>query len=192
MATILTDIVKNCNYVEFVLVPRLVMEELQPDGTVSTIDANLDNNTFYALLSQFKNNTNNAKYMQRFFKRLIYRNMFYETNEKYEIKTYKQTISSIVKLKGPFVVTGYNKQKISFHSFPSTSENNMECYVNSIVFKVNNRLFLNFDIISNNDTDKKFYKIYMNYNHEHNVDVDYMETQIKSMIQTFFSSVCKG
>ena len=177
----LADLGRHGNYLEVVLVPKAS----SPNQT------NVDEALFYKMLTAVRQTGQHP--LQRHFKEYQYRNLVYEVNEQHQINIFKKKCG----YEGPlhetnFKVLVYHREKQAYHSFPSTTMIHSVSYVDRATFKINNRLYLNFEKkIYEDDVNEKFYKVFINYNHDNNVDISTMQSslvQLVNRLQSIFSS----
>jgi hypothetical protein len=79
------------------------------------------------------------------------------------------------------------RYNIPIHMFPSTMNIHDKFSISRITIKVNNRIYLNFEIIKK--TDNNYYRIYLNYNHSSNVDLNNNIDKIKEFIDLISSFI---
>lgn len=152
--------------------------------------------TFQELLKHFKKKTASRKYacfqkqvMKSFSKNLVLEETYDDISTQtipvkenmYTLinKSLKDTLyESLV----PFGVVNYSTKQIKpIHKFPSTTELYEKTLEDKVVFKINNRLFVNFSTTSyKSDPNEKYYYIYMNYNNSDKCDV---KMNVASMIE---------
>lgn len=80
------------------------------------------------------------------------------------------------------VYHGYVKHNIPTHMFPSTQNIHDKFLVTKYTVKINNRIYLNFEIKKNMQKDDVSYSVNINYNHSNNVDLNNNLQQIKDII----------
>ena len=112
----------------------------------------------------------NHKYSQRDFKEFTHKDMqcLCYTND--EVKVYRTTPMHI-QYSEPFLIIGSNKSKLTLLNFPSTTSIHQTVYVKQLVFRITSRIYLNFRSSIDESTRKKVNSIYINYNHDSNVDM---------------------
>lgn len=138
-------------------------------------DIDLSKEQFYKILSSIKD----YKYFQKEYKEYIYSDIVYRilnknSNNKNNndlMKVFKQTPLKITNY-DKFIVIGYNKNKLSILNFPSTTNIDQINYVKTLVFRITNRIYINFNITIDNKTRNKLYSIFINYNHDSNYKSD--------------------
>lgn len=166
----LHQIVDKGNYIEFIL----------SDDTKTRTE--ISPYKFYGLLTELKQKLGNC--FQKHFKEYVFRDMFYENNDKHQIKVYKKHLTNVHTDVDGLVILTYYKEKLPFHMFPSTSSLHSVCYVSKVVFKITNRLFINFEKRVYNDKEA-YHKIFVNYNHEENVDISNLKSTLSTCLEHF-------
>lgn len=155
------------------------------------IDLNWDNERFTKFLSKIINSKKFNKPFEKKFKVIRYFNQNYIINlsdNKYNhyklfyvknnyIKNNIKNISSIF----------YKKSTLPIFQFPSTDNIHDKFFLNKIIFKITNLIYLNFEIMKKNENDI-FYRVYINFNNDkHNIDYD---TIVKSINETIKNLLC--
>ena len=169
------DTTTSWNHVEFVLTDETSTNH-------DKVNVNLNKNQFYQVLESC--NIQQKKFFVRTITRYLYNDLIYEICNQKDVKTYqKKAVSyerfpNLIKLK-------FKKEKLPYHMFPSTTNINEVQNVSSIVIRFHNNVYLNFEII---EFDTPIYKIYVNYNHEENIDIDYINSILKEVQCTICSS----
>jgi hypothetical protein len=67
-------------------------------------------------------------------------------------------------------------------NLPSTNRVNDVTYVRKLIFRINNRVYLNFECKKHNNASYS-YSIYLNYNHDNSVDYEASSSTIKKIIE---------
>lgn len=175
----LTEIINRTdyNYIEFVVSSR------NSESSLNIYDTDLDKDVFYNILRKLQNES--YKYFQKDFKQYTSGNLIYETSkESSDIKVYKKVpINAMNTVNGIQNVTAlcYKKTKLSILSFPSSLNINSILNVRRLTFRVNNRIYINFEIKQKLNGDNN-YNIFVNYNHDPNVDASVMCRLIQSIL----------
>lgn len=150
-------------------------------------DMDIPDNVFFKMLQHAKNKTNSC--FQKHYKEYVYRNLFYENNDKNQIKIYRKILTHVETIQNGMKLLVFHKEKLPYHVFPSTTTLHSVCYVSKAIIKINNRVFLNFEkkiyqgANDSNGSRVSFNKIYINYNHEQNVDFNGAESAINTCLQ---------
>lgn len=136
---------------------------------------------FFKMLQNMKNK--NYHGFQKHYKEYIFRNITYENNDKNEIKIFKKTLTKHDNLLENIRVLVFYKEKLPYHVFPSTTKIHSVSYISKAIFKINNRVYLNFERKKYEGCSTFFNKVYINYNHDENVDLTTIQAAISSCIQ---------
>lgn len=155
---------ENCNYVEYIV-------------KCANGDIGLDQADFNAYMSRMKSH----KYFKRESKCYCYDNMIYENSFFNEIRVSSKNPISIED-KSKYHVCYYTKEKQPYHAFPSTHQINAVYYSKKLVFRLHNRVYINFETMLYPQKKETIYKIYINYNHDKGVDMDSVNQIISSTI----------
>lgn len=164
----LQDYVSEGSYIECILMDG---DELHTNDSV-----------FFKMMQDMKDRGYNC--FQKHTKEYVYRNMFYENNEKSQIRIYKKTLNKIGNDINGWKILAFHKEKLPYHSFPSTTMLHSISYVSKATFKINNRIFVNFEKRRYTGDETTYNKIYINYNHDDNVDVHSMKKAVCSIIDS--------
>lgn len=160
---------EQCNYVEICIKKDQGSED----------EINIGKDKFVKLMDCVK--------MSRFFKKhtkfyqhglLTYENSFHE-----EVKVTSKTIKHVESPLPGIMVCYSNKEKQPYHMFPSTSRIDNCYYSKKLIFRFHNRVYLNFEAISDmHRISEAIYKVYINYNHDNNVDLESITQCIQSIM----------
>lgn len=170
-------LISRGNHLEFVFLPSFVTNR-NDDNQDAVISHNVPHDIFIQLMKNMKKA--NLHGFQKHYKEYVYRNLYYEHSqtETTNIHLYKKEIKVIeCGLHDSLCVMASQRDKISYHIFPSTNKIPSVAYVSKATFKINNRIFINFEskkytsTIDEEDVGETYNKIYINYNHDENVDV---------------------
>jgi len=153
------------NYFEFVLLPN---SHTQKHDTFDVYDYSFTKDAFYNVMDKFKNTK--YKPFEKQHKEYIYEDLCLENYDNKELKLYKKHLVSCKHMKD-FVVLGYNRTKQSVVNFPSTLSIASTRYVKRLIFRISNRVYVNFETSIPESMDTITYCIYVNYNHDENVDL---------------------
>jgi hypothetical protein len=141
----------------------------------------IDSDVFYKIMRFFKH----LKYYQNDYKQFTIGDITCQKYTNDQIKIYKQNFNFMYR-RNQFVVIGSNKIKLSLLQYPSTNNIMDKEYIKKLIFRVTNRIFVNFEI-SLNEGKEKVYMIYINYNHESKVDDSTVVEQVDKLIQSMVS-----
>lgn len=146
---------------------------------------NIDDKLFLKLLRDVSKRFK-MKYFSKKFKRYRVNNLSMEvTND--ETNIYKQNTVSFDNGSN-YIITRSKKNKVPYHQFPCTRNIHEITYVHMLTFRLHNRLFLNFEIKKSLDSAQKF-KIFFNYNHDKNSDIDHIMTLLHDVMQFLQASI---
>lgn len=80
-----------------------------------------------------------------------------------------------------WVFTSCIKNKMAYHTFPCTPQLHDMCHVERLVYRLHNRVFLNFEKQTPEEQQRllpPIYKIYINYNHDPSVELSSIRQSI--------------
>jgi len=156
----------GANYYEIYIKPNI---EINEDNEKTIIDNNLTVKQFLELLGCMKkSDANSFKYFQKEYKEYLYTDIILQNYKNTELRVFRQNFVNINSDKH-YTMIGFNRSKLTFLSVPSTTNIHDMIYVKRLIFRVNNRIFVNFQISLHKDG-KKTYQVFINYNHETNID----------------------
>lgn len=141
----------------------------------------IDSDVFYKVLKSFKH----LKCFQNDYKQFTIGDIICQKYTNDQIKIYKQNFNFTYR-RDKFVVIGSNKVKLSLLQYPSTNNIMDKEYIKKLIFRVTNRIYVNFEI-SLSEGKEKVYMIYINYNHESKVDDSNVVEQVDKLIQSMVS-----
>lgn len=129
----------------------------------------------------------NYKYFQREYKEYILNDLTCQMFTNDDVKVYKNTVVG-VDIHDDLFIAKYNRSKMTLLNFPSTTMIHNTSYVKQMIFRISNRIYLNFKIqIDRNRT--KTYTVFINYNHEDNVDLSLINKSIATLLGEIRSQV---
>jgi hypothetical protein len=179
---------ESCNYIEMLFVDPNTKEfrDSQTDEFKSDLDAydiNVSEEFFNTCLSRVK--SQHLKYFQKSFKTYVCNDLVLENYDHKEHKVFCKKVLSVNTEhhinKG--IITLYvQKEKHPFHAFPSTTSIHSVFYTNRLVLRVNNRLYINFDVQYFPEDKMIVRKVFLNYNHDSNVDLESACSAIQTAI----------
>ena len=113
------------------------------------------------------------------YKQYVQDDIIYNNYENKEIKIYTVKPLSYEKVNTNFLKINYKKSKKNIQNiFP-----NAISYIKKFSFRINNRIYVNFETSITDG--EEFFKIYINYNHEKNVDMDVINKEIDVIMNIF-------
>lgn len=162
----------GCNYIEY------YVYELVKDGFV---DVNIDEDKYQQLMKNVA--MHNYKYFGRQYKTYYHNDLVYENHGNSDIKVYsKPVIDYKIDESIPILALYCSKDKKPFHTFPATHDIQNISHVKKLVFRVHNRLYINFETQVNHNYDQVKRKVYINYNHDRHIDTEFMSELIEKVI----------
>jgi hypothetical protein len=143
---------------------------------------------FIDLINKFKKR---QKGFQQFTKEYVYNDMHLikkiENNDVVESKVYKQKAIEIQNVEnGKFRMVFYEKKKLPVIAFQSTSNIHNTVYKRKLIFRVTNKLFINFQL-EMHDTELSR-KIYINFNNSKDADHKDIEQKITHFMDILAST----
>lgn len=157
--------------------------QFQTLNNFSKIDLSLSYETFLNLLSNVSKSKNKWKFFKKYFKSYRYKDLTLEKYDNDEIKVYSKNINSIFTQKeNNLLHLKQTKGKKPFHVFPSSMNINEIFLTKRLIFRVNNRIYLNFDVVKCEKTGQILYKSFINFNCDSGVDIENANLLINSLI----------
>lgn len=168
----------QANYFEIFITPSLIGKTYEDEA--SEFDIGLNYEQFTYLMSLMSKSE--YKCFQKQYKQYIYDNIIVHNYKNVENRVFKNT-PVIIEKNDKAIMIGYKRNKLTFLSAPCTKNIYEISYVKKLIFRVNNRIFVNFqcNLIDN----KKIYYVYINYNHESNIDQDSITETLKKILDIF-------
>jgi hypothetical protein len=161
------------NYIEFILT-----NFPYPDG--NKINVSLSQKRFEELLKKVKSNGNQKAY-HKSFKVYVRDNLYLEAEKDSEIRVYEKDPVSLSN-QSRYLVARYKKLRVPMHTFPSTMKIHTVYHSDLTIFRMHNRVFLNFEVQYYPSLEAFVYKIFINYNHDQNAE----QSNITEKIQCAF------
>lgn len=158
------DTSHNYNYVEFVR--RNLDINLTSD---SSIDVSMSVNEFLETLKKVKTKCN-IKPFNKSYKVYAKDDLYMEAEKDSEIRVFQKNGVFLSDVHNKVLSLFYIRNKIPMHNFPSTTKMNSVYYVDSTIFRIHNRVFLNFECQYHPVRERYVYKVFINYNHDTNID----------------------
>lgn len=166
---------KYSNYFEFHLCNSTYNDI---DNSIGIYNTSLDREKFYDLM--YKMMDTNFRYHQKQYKEMLIGDVCYQNYKNEEMSIYNIQTNTIESITDKLFAIAQTKNKLSILSVPSTLNVYSENIIRRLIFRVSNRVFVNFE---NGITDnKKYYKIFINYNHDKDVDISVFVKQISSVL----------
>jgi hypothetical protein len=175
------DLPATCNSFEYIL-----------SSNSSDFKTSVLPEVFNKLLSTFCNNPKYSGTRQnRSYRELGYNNMVLETSDTHEIKVYTKTTTFCMVHLENFVLVGYERNKLSFHSFPSTKNISYAADINVVSFRVNPKTHVVFEHKKYDNDNGVYYKVFVAHNRDNtrNLDMSHMEKQLKRVLEYIVKAV---
>lgn len=151
---------------------------LQTFQTFQTFQTSIDKDTFYNLM--YKMMDTPYKYNHKQYRELIVGDVQYHNHKNEEVSVFSVTTNAVENIENRFCMLVQQKNKHSILSLPSSKHIYNDNVVRKMIFRISNRVFVNFE---HGMTDcNKYYKIYVNYNHDNGVDINNSIDTIKKVL----------
>lgn len=156
------------NYLEINLIsPEVTSQQIDLNKNLNITDINWNQKIFNKTLFDFMDK-HKLKPFERKFRVLKHynKNLIYSINDnKYNVNT-KEYVSHINNNK--YIMIKYNKDNIPPINFPSTKNIHEIYHINKIVFKITNRIYINFELKKKiiNDKYEIYRRLYINLNND--------------------------
>jgi hypothetical protein len=193
-----------------------------PDQEMTT---NIDENVFAMLLKRFLESGSSKGHSKKFYREYRVSDLIYRVNmQVQDTQTSEFPIQDIrvIKMdtcnahtmnirslkKHDFVALVSNRQKVSPHIFPCTTNMHDKSYVNVVSFKVHHRIFINFEhrqycrhdahTQTNSSSDGEnnvgfgVYRISLTYTHQDKVDTTYIDNEINRALDLLTGYIANG
>lgn len=134
---------------------------------------------FCTLLEKFA--TSNIKYFQKQYKEYHYGNVVYQNFNNDEIKVTKTTPLESINISGCLRI-GSLKEKLNIINIPSNANVDVVYYVKHLIYRFSSRIYLNMVVKKDLDGHES-YTIFINYNHDHNVDTALVNDSLKKIFK---------
>ena len=140
---------------------------------------------FKMMLSQMAqaNILNTYKFFQKEYKEYIYSDVIVHNYKNLETRVIR-CVPQIVLHNNKSLLMGYIKSKLTFLNVPSTINIYEINYVRKLIFRVSNRIFINFQTSISEQGDKT-YMVYINYNHDNNIDPERITNTLQKVFDIF-------
>lgn len=173
-----TSNMDSYNYKEYVMFKNSIVDS----SSTAIFDINIDETTFKQTLLKMEGKNNNYKYFQRECKEYVFSDIIYKIYNDDEIKIYKliPMDMNISDKSNTWIECIFQKNKLSLINVPSNINYDTLSYIKTLTFRISNRIYVNFEVKKTDDVIS--YKIFINYNHDANVDNTEIEKQIAHII----------
>lgn len=177
MATIIPE---HCNYIEIVFIDP---KNINSNCKSTNLNIAISEDYFHECMRKVKKQ--NFKYFQKNFKTYVACNMNLENSGHQDLKVFSKHIESFVVNDAGNAVTLYcHRDKKPYHAFPSTTKMHDVFYTNRLTFRISNRVYMNFDIQYYAEDATTIRKIFINYNHDQNVDLEHITMSLEVTINS--------
>lgn len=175
------------NYFEFVLMNTTspqddigddVEHDTKIDQDMQTYNTSISKDTFYTLM--YKMMDTNYKYNHKQYRELVIGDVQYHNYKNEEISVFSVTTNSVDTIDKKFCLLSQQKNKLSILSLPSSLKTYNDNVVRKMIFRISNRVFVNFE--HGMSGTHKYYKVYVNYNHDCGVDINNAMDTIKKTL----------
>ena len=173
------------NYVEI----YFIQDEIKEKG-VNIYKTDVGFDRFMNLLETMK--TSSFKFFQKEYKEYVHKDVVCQSYINDETKVFKKKTTNISK-QSNYITIYNNRIKQTLLNFPSTTDLQQTTYIKKLIFRINNRIYVNFQISLDVNTSAKWYEVYINYNHEDNVDTQLAQNTLKEvikMLESGLESIC--
>lgn len=179
ICNLITSAVENydCNYFEFNILNTADAQSLHED--VFLLETSLARDKFYRIMQTIS--TDDMKFYQKAYKESIIGNTVYHNSKNEEISIFNVETKMMNTLSKNVCLFGKAKNKLTILSLPSTNHIHYESYVKRLTLKITNRIFVNFE--HGLSGSERFYRIYMNYNHDKDVDMSSVAITIEKTLK---------
>jgi hypothetical protein len=169
----------DCNYVEIYLCENTGIH------SSNYYETGLSKDQFYSKMNILLND--NYKYFQKEYKQYVIGTLLYENNNNEEVRVFRKECKKILCSSNlGYLAIFYQKSKITMLNLPSTSDIHDVSYVRKLTFRVNNRIYINFECKQRKNEEIQ-YSIYINYNHDDAVDMTVTNNVLNKLITKLIS-----
>lgn len=173
-------LIPGANYYEIYVINGINEKNKLTLDTCNSFTIGLNKKIFYQILSKI--DSQKFKFFQREHKEYQHKDMACQCFINDETKVFRSTPINISEQKN-FIIIASNRTKLTLINFPSTKNLQKITYIKKLIFRITNRIYLNFEIsVETTDPKEKIYTIYINYNHEDNVDFNMISKTINEII----------
>lgn len=166
MATI--TLIPDANYYEIYFVDRCSNNEIY------------NKSDFYTILGKVKDMS--YKFFKKQYKQYIHENVIVHNYDNDEIKVQKKVLLDKIYITNTLTLA-YQKTKQSMLNVSSTKNIYDIKYIKKLTFRVNNWIYINFEISFSHDMETLDHTVYINYNHDDKVDMELINTTLKDLCE---------
>lgn len=168
----------SSNYFEIYLTPGIKSEK---HNDLNILDISVTKNQFEEMMAGLVKR--DYKFFQKEYKEYNYGDVLVQNYNNTETRIIRLS-SNIMKKNDKLLMIGYHKSKLTFLNVPSTTNIFDIHYVKKLIFRITNRIFINFQCNMDEDGNKT-YMVYVNYNHESNIDPEGINETLKIVLDIF-------
>lgn len=178
---ITNNINAGSNYIKIVLQSHKNVKDDESSNQCIQKNTSLSRDEFYDYLRKIMQMS--YKYSQKQFKELVIGNTHYYNFNNQEVQVYSETTNNVAEISNTntYIAVAQNRSKLSILGFPSTRNIYVENVKRRLTFRITNRIFVNFEHGEEDGT--IFYNIYLNFNHDKDVDVENAIGTIEKVLQ---------
>jgi hypothetical protein len=169
-------LVPGANYYEIIIADK---KEVLTD-IITKFNVGISEKQFYDIM--YKIDGKKYKYFQREYKEYFNKDLVCQCFLNDDVKVHRKVPINIDENIQNNIIVAYNKNKLTLVNFPSTKNLHKISYVKKMIFRVSNRIYINFKISIDSETKNKNYVIYVNYNHDDNIDFNIISRNIKEIL----------
>tara|TARA_B110000914_G_C15357854_1_gene397067 strand:- start:120 stop:668 length:549 start_codon:yes stop_codon:yes gene_type:complete len=156
---------KNLDFSSFNYLEIDILKNNDEINNKNIINVNWSKNDFINLLRKLMNSNIFRKPFEKQYRVLKYLDLIYIKN----ISDNKYNLYSLTlvdkEIEDNLLYMKYKKNNLGIFQFPSTDKINDDFYLNKIIFKITNLIYLNFEIMKKNDIEI-FFRVYINFNND--------------------------
>jgi len=178
---LMNGIAKQCNYFEFNIY-RNRSEEVNSNFNV--FDTALTKDQFYNCMCKLMNK--NYKYVQKHYKEIVIGDTYYHNNKNEDVYVCDLKTVNVDSWNNKILASGHIKNKLTMLGVPSTRKFHAEGWMKRMTFNITNRTAVHF---TNGIHTEKFYKISIVYNHEKNVDTQFVVKSLNNILKLVVESI---
>jgi hypothetical protein len=104
-----------------------------------------------------------------------------------EVKVYNISPLYIIN-ENKYIKVAYEKQKLSSIMFPSIDDVDTFVVTRKLIFRVNNKVYVNFQLQRTPGSDKIIRKVYINFNNSRDTDIEEVNKQLDELITLITAS----
>lgn len=121
------------------------------------------------------------KYYQKQYKEMVVGHVNYYNYNNEDVQVFNITTNAYASVSDGILGLAQSKNKLSILGLPSTRHIYDESIKKKLIFRITNRVFVNFEHgIQDGET---FYTVYLNYNHEKDVDITSAISTIEKVLR---------